>query len=82
MKEQTFENILGAVVWRLAWVSRENGETQDGLVREDQSTVVVEIDIIKQWDKPVIDPLARKLNGGITDIVDHVGRHKHPLREG
>ncbi len=49
---------------------------------EDQSTVVVEVGIAKQWDKPVIDPLARKVDGGIMATVDHIGRHENPLREG
>ncbi len=35
-------------------------------------------------EEPGIDPLARKVNasGGIMAIVDHIGRHEHPLREG
>ena len=49
---------------------------------EDQSTVVVEIGVVEQWGKPEIDPIARKVNGGIMAIVNHVGRYGHPLRKG
>ena len=44
---------------------------------QDQSTVVVEVGIVE----PVIDPRARKVNGGVVTIVDHIGRHEHPLGE-
>ena len=46
---------------------------------QDQGTVVVEVGIVEQWEEPVIDPRARKVNGGVVTIVDHIGRHEHPL---
>ena len=46
---------------------------------QDQSTVVVEVGVVEQWEEPVIDPRARKVNGGVVTIVDHIGRHEHPL---
>lgn len=49
---------------------------------EDQSTVVVEISVVEQWEEPVIEPLARKVNVSIMAIVDHIWRDEHPLREG
>jgi hypothetical protein len=52
-----------------------------GLVegKEDQRTVVVEVGIVEQRGEPEIDPAARKVDGGVVAIVDHVGRHPHPL---
>ena len=49
---------------------------------QDQSTVVIEVGVVEQWGEPEVDPIARKVNCGIVTVVDHVGRHEHPLREG
>ena len=46
---------------------------------QDQGTVVVEVGVVEQWEEPVIDPRARKVNGGVVTIVDHIARHEHPL---
>jgi hypothetical protein len=52
-----------------------------GLVEgeEDQGTVVVEVGIVEQRGEPEINPAARKVDGGVVAVVDHVGRHPDPL---
>ena len=34
------------------------------------------------WGVPVINPLARNVDGGVMAIVSHIGHHEHSLREG
>ena len=46
---------------------------------EDQSTVVVEIGIVEQREEPIFDPAGCEVDGGVVAVVDHVGRHEHPL---
>jgi hypothetical protein len=48
---------------------------------DDQGTIIVEVGVVEQCAEPEIGPIGRKVNGGIVCIVDHVGRHKHPLRD-
>jgi hypothetical protein len=55
-----------------------------GLVEgeEDQGTVVVEVGIVEQWGEPEIYPAARKVDGSVVAVVDHVGCHPDPLGKG
>ena len=46
---------------------------------QDQSTVVVEVGVVEQWEEPVINPRARQVNDGVVTIVGHIGHHEHPL---
>jgi hypothetical protein len=52
-----------------------------GLVEgeEDKCTVVVEVGVVEQWEEPIFDPAARKVDRGVVAVVDHVRRHEHPL---
>ena len=49
---------------------------------DDQSTVIVEVGVVEQCAEPETSPVGREVNGGIVAVVDHVGCHEHPLRDG
>jgi len=44
--------------------------------------IIVEVGVVEQWEQPEIEPAGRVVDGGIVAIVEHIGRHPDPLRDG